>query len=128
MFKTLEITRMAHALAAHAMARQGAIAQNMAHADTPGYRARDLGPFAETYAAQDGLALRATRPGHLAPAATTATAALRDTGDTPAPNGNSVSLEAEMIRAADTRHQHDLALAVYKSTSSLLRTSLGRSR
>jgi hypothetical protein len=40
---------------------------NVANADTPGYRAGDLRPFAETYRAMPSLALRTTRPGHMAP-------------------------------------------------------------
>ena len=68
MFEKLELTRMAQSLAAHAGARMALVAQNVAHADTPGYRARDLPAFADVY---DGAetALRATRPGHIGTAA-----------------------------------------------------------
>ena len=44
------------------------------------------------------------------------------------PNGNSVSLEDQMIRAAEVRQSHDLALGVYRKTMDILRTSLGRQR
>ena len=49
MFEKLEITRMAQALSAHAGARLGLVAQNVANADTPGYKARDLPDFAEVW-------------------------------------------------------------------------------
>ena len=45
MFEKLELTRMAQALAAHAGARMAVIAQNVANADTPGYKAKDLPDF-----------------------------------------------------------------------------------
>ena len=42
----LSILNLASALAAHASARQEVLAENVAHADTPGYRARDVADFA----------------------------------------------------------------------------------
>jgi flagellar basal-body rod protein FlgB len=45
-----------------------------------------------------------------------------------APNGNSVSLESEMVKAAEVRQQHDMALSIYRSTSDILKLALGRGR
>lgn len=134
MFESPEIVRMAHALSSHAAQRQAAIAGNVAHADTPGYVARDARPFAETYAQTGpGFAPRATRPTHMnrpADAGQSASGAVQlvaaETAGARNPNGNTVSLEREMMRAAEVRHQHDMALGVYRSASSILRTSLGR--
>jgi flagellar basal-body rod protein FlgB len=53
-------------------------------------------------------------------------ARLSETADTTAPNGNSVSLEREMMRAAETRQSHDMALAVYGTARGILRAALGR--
>jgi flagellar basal-body rod protein FlgB len=127
MFEKLEITRMAQGLAAHAGARMGAIAQNVAHADTPRYKARDVPDFAETYAAQSGDGLRATRIGHLGAAGDAMLVPVVRHGAKD-PNGNSVSLEAEMVKAAETRQQHDMALSIYRSTSDILKLALGRGR
>lgn len=125
MFEKLEIVRTAQALAAHAGARQGLVARNIANADTPGYRAQDLPDFAETLAG-DG-AMRATRAGHLgAGGAASADPQPQVARNAAGPDGNGVSLEAEMVRAADIRQQHDLALSVYRSASGIIRTSLGR--
>ena len=44
----LNVLSLASGLAAHASARQQVIAENVAHADTPGYRARDIADFAAT--------------------------------------------------------------------------------
>lgn len=125
MFEKLELTRMAQSLAAHAGARLSLVAQNVAHADTPGYRARDLPAFADVYDSA-GTTLRATRPGHIGGAPPAAEARPVDAGGWADPNGNAVSLETEMIRASEVRQAHDMALAVYRNTSGILRAALGR--
>lgn len=126
MFPKLELTHMAQALASHAGARMGTVAANLANADTPGYRAQDLPAFAEVW--RQGEPLRATRPGHLTDGPGAGQARARDDLRFAAPNGNSVSVEAEMVKSAAARQDHDMALAIYRSTSDILRTSLGRGR
>jgi flagellar basal-body rod protein FlgB len=69
MFDRIETLRMASSLTAHAAERQKLIAQNVANADTPGFRARDLAGFAETYRSRVSAEMRGTRPGHLTGAA-----------------------------------------------------------
>lgn len=123
----VEALNMARAMMSHAGARQGVIARNMAHADTPGFRAADLPDFTEIYRKGATLALRKTRAAHLSGGSATAVPARPAMGEA-APNGNSVSLEREMVRAAEARHQHDMGLAIYRSLSGVIRTSLGRGR
>lgn len=125
MFEKLELSRMAQSLAAHAGARLSLVAQNVAHADTPGYRARDLPAFADVYDSA-GTTLRASRPGHIGGATHAADARPVDAGGWADPNGNAVSLETEMIRASEVRQAHDMALAVYRNTAGILRAALGR--
>lgn len=110
MFEKLEITRMAQGLAAHAGTRLGLIARNIAHADTPGYRATDLPPFAQVYA--EGSHSGPLRPETVVGATD--------------PNGNSVSLDDQMRRMVEARQSHEMALAIYRSTSSVVRLALGR--
>ncbi len=128
MFQNLEIFRMAHAMAVHAGTRQAVVAQNMANADTPGYAARDIPPFADLYGAEDAaFTLRATRPGHLAGTGPDGTPEVRPRRDsTRDPNGNSVSLESEMLRAVEVKRQHDRAITIYKSSLATLRAALGQ--
>jgi flagellar basal-body rod protein FlgB len=45
-----------------------------------------------------------------------------------APNGNTVSLEGEMVKSVEARQAHEMALAIYRATSDVVRASLGRSR
>lgn len=125
MLEPLEISRMARALAAHSGARLGVIAQNVANADTPGYRTRDLPSFAEIY--REGGDLRATRAGHNGTAPQVRAAAFAVPGGD-APNGNTVSLEAEMVKSAEARQAHEMALAIQRTVSDITRLSLGRGR
>lgn len=124
-----DILRLAQASAEHAARRQAVIARNIAHADTPGFRAQDIPAFAELVASDDRTQMRATRPGHIAMRGTLA--ALRSVPATAAdiaPDGNSVSLEAEMVRAADARRQYDFSLGIYAKSLDILRASMGRIR
>jgi flagellar basal-body rod protein FlgB len=127
MFEKLELTRMAQALAAHSGARMGVIARNVAHADTPGYKAQDLPPFAAVFDAEPGT-MRATRLGHLTSAMSGSQPQPQRATGREAPNGNTVSLEGEMVKSVEVRQSHEMALAVYRATSDVVRASLGRSR
>lgn len=44
------------------------------------------------------------------------------------PNGNTVSLEVEMVASAEVQGAHDRALAIYGSGLNILRAGLGRIR
>lgn len=125
MFEKLLISRMAGALASHAAARQSVIARNVANADTPAYKAEDLTPFSRMVA-EEGLGLTATRPGHLGAADPLKGAETYRRDAEAAPNGNTVSIEDEMIASAEVRQEHQMALGIYRSTSAILRTALGR--
>jgi flagellar basal-body rod protein FlgB len=122
----LRITSMAHDLMAHAAARQSHVARNVANADTPGYRATDLPSFTETL--DRGAGLKATRPGHVGWGEKDGSVRPVERAAEAAPNGNTVSLETEMMHAAELKQQNDMALSVYSSVRDIVRTSLGRNR
>lgn len=126
MFGNIELFRLSQALSGHATSRLNLISQNVANADTPGYQGKDIAPFTTLIRDDKPYAnLRQTRPGHM-----TAPLSARDIGvDVQAsvsPNGNSVSVEKELLKAAEVHQQHDRALAIYKSALTILRTSIGR--
>jgi len=127
MYDQLEILSMARGLARHAAARHQVIAENLAQSDTPGYRARDVAPFAEAYRTPAGLHLRSTRPGHIPdsqpPAALRAEVERGVDGD---PNGNTVSVEGQIVKSAEVQLQHDMALSIYRTTLGIMRATLGR--
>ncbi|MPL60956.1 hypothetical protein SDC9_06521 [bioreactor metagenome] len=126
MFEKIQLLQMAQSMARQAAFRQNAVAQNVANADTPGYRALDVPSFAETYQDERTTPMRATRAGHLG-AANKVNVAMAPDPDAAAmsPDGNSVSLEDEMVKSAEVQRSHNLALAVYRSSLDILRTSLG---
>jgi flagellar basal-body rod protein FlgB len=124
--KSSAVQTMARAFAAHAAARQATAARNISNADTPGYRAAEVAGFAETYEDAGSFALRTTRAGHVGAGRATVEAAIRARPGEAAPNGNTVSIEREMLTAAEARQQHDMALAITKSLGGVIRTSLGR--
>ncbi|WP_086053723.1 FlgB family protein [Pseudoruegeria sp. SK021] len=129
MYKGLTLFNVASALASHAGARQSIIARNIANSETPGFKARDLTSFGDAYA-QGGVrqALRTSRPGHQQTPLQPNGAALVEgivPGDA-APNGNTVSVETEMMKASEVRFQHNMAVSVYRSGIDLLRSGLGR--
>ncbi|SMO69334.1 FlgB family protein [Paracoccus laeviglucosivorans] len=126
MFDRIETLRMASSLTSHASQRQKLIAQNVANADTPGFRATDLGRFAETYRSGVAAEMRATRPGHATGISWGGSDRPQDAGTERAPNGNTVSIEEEMIRIAQAKREFDLSLAVTKSSLNMIRTSIGR--
>lgn len=126
----LNVLALASRLMGHASARQQVIAENVAHADTPGYRARDLTDFASTLDAAPGFSARVTRPGHLPFGADARgfDARLETAQGAVSPNGNSVSLEDQMTRAAEARQSHQMALGVYSKSMDILRSAIGRGR
>lgn len=126
MLDSLNVTRMASALAAHAGARLGLIARNVAQADTPGYKAVDLESFADAYGQQGETAMRATRPGHFTSAGQAMQPIPDKDGGAMSPDGNTVSLSHEMVKSVEARQSHDMALAVYRSAADIIRNSLGR--
>lgn len=125
----MDMMAMARALTAHTVSRQQMLARNVANADTPGYRAQDLGGFAqmvESRGRTPAVPMLATRPGHRTGLGWDLSERQVDAGGEAAPNGNTVSLEDEMFRQADIRREHQLALTIYDSGLRLTRGALGR--
>ena len=125
----LSVLRLASDLAAHAAARQGVIAENVAHADTPGYKARDVENFAALHETTElAFQARATRPGHLGFGSDERGFEAREVNafGAESPNGNTVALEDQMMRAAEVRQSHELAMGVYQKSMDILRSGLGK--
>lgn len=128
MLENLEIFQMASAMARHASARHRVVSENIANADTPGYKARDVKSF-DQYV-NNPFPARATRPGHAGGSALINAAYNTETVDDPdayaSPNGNSVALDQQVLNSAETRGQHTLALGIYRKSLALMRLGLGR--
>ncbi|MEL6588131.1 MAG: flagellar basal body protein, partial [Pseudomonadota bacterium] len=98
-----DVLTLAMSAARHAASRQQVIATNVANADTPNYRAKDVLPFSP----KDGTApLRRTHAGHFAGARTGESTVVQMDGLAD-PNGNTVSLEEQILRGIDAQRQHN---------------------
>ncbi len=112
-------------------ARHTVLAQNVANADTPGYRPSDLIPFVRT--------LR--EPPRPSPPTLARTSARHLAGSAPAlspdprsravgsyetaPSGNAVVLEEEVQKLAQNQLEHRLATQLYARHLAMLKTALG---
>ena len=124
MFENLTVFKTASAMAGHAAQRQALISQNVANADTPGFVGKQLPPFAALYAPNDAAgSQRATRDGHLHGSASAQQLAPTDMRGGDNPNDNTISLEIELLKAAEAKSHHDRALAIYKSALDVLRVA-----
>lgn len=118
MFTNIKLMHTASMLAQHAAERNAQIAENIANADTPGFKAKDLEPFEEAYA-------RAERADSLSPDRRGFEARKLAIEGVASPNGNTVSLEDQMTRSASAARDHSTAITIYTKALSMLRTSLG---
>jgi flagellar basal-body rod protein FlgB len=108
--------------------RQGLLAQNIANANTPGYRPRDLKPFAAALAG--AVAPVRTQASHLTGAAGAGQPMAAETEQRPAaraPDGNAVALDDQLIKVANTETTHALVTTIYKKYLGLFAMALGRS-
>lgn len=115
---------------------QEIVAQNIANADTPGYRPQTLAPvdFAALLNKSGTLgqvSLQKTNPRHLGADGTIGAESKsqnqRMTYEV-APAGNAVILEEQLVNAAKIRMDYDLAVNLYTKNMGLLRTALGTGR
>jgi flagellar basal-body rod protein FlgB len=114
--------------------RQAVLAANVANADTPSYRPRDLAPLTFTAPTQmtapplTSVSLVRTEGSHLGGTAE---------GDTPfesrsqsnyevRPTGNSVNLEQEMMKVAANQMDYQAVTALYIRSLGMLKTALGK--
>jgi flagellar basal-body rod protein FlgB len=115
-----------------AQARQGLISENVANADMPGFKPRDLVEprfdRATGALASGSTSLALTSPAHLAPAEQGGGAeAKRAKGFEIRPSGNGVNLEDEMMKAGDNQSDYQLAASLYQHSLTTLKIAIGKS-
>ncbi|MFC6788685.1 flagellar basal body rod protein FlgB [Methylobacterium komagatae] len=115
-------------------ARQTVIAENVANADTPGFKPRDLAELRfdkETgRAASTSPSLALTAAGHMAPIGQPSAAGAdpRKVKDFEIrPSGNGVNLEDEMMKAGDIQTDYQLAASLYQHSLTTLKIAIGKS-
>ncbi len=109
--------------------RQQVLSQNVANADTPGWIARDLRPFTAVMADATGAAPARSSAFHLPG---TRDPALQSAALSPVavrgPNGNTVSMEEQLIQVANTESAQSTAVNIFRKYMALYRLALGRSQ
>lgn len=113
--------------------RQGVLSQNVANADTPRYVAHDLKPLNfqdNTHASEfrNASMLAVTNPRDIAihPDALRSFDEFQTRDVESNPNGNSVSLQKEMIKVSDTQMQFQAAANLYSKAMKMMRTAIGQ--
>ena len=129
MLEDLSLVKLASDVVRHSSMRHRVVAENVANADTPGYRARDVQDFSEFI--NEPFTPRATRSGHTGISDDGGFIRARvvvDAASKPSGDGNSVSLEREMIKSTEIQGRHAMATEIYRKAHDLLRLGLGRTR
>ncbi len=105
--------------------RQMTTAANIANADTPGYRARDVVPFSD-YIGSRTTELAATSPRHLRLPANDVSAFAVEAGGSWASShsGNNVSLEKELMTASTNNRLMSIDVSLTRSFHRMLLTSV----
>jgi flagellar basal-body rod protein FlgB len=106
-------------------ARQATISGNVANANTPGFRARDVEPFADVLD-KTKLVMAATNDSHIgfSPSRAEATKVKKSESWDTVYSKNSVSLEQELIKAGEVNRQHSLNTSIVKSFHRMLMSSV----
>ncbi len=112
--------------------RQRLLAENVSNANTPNFRARDLAePNFQDLLRRNAapVALRTTVGKHLQGIGSTNDIKfkIQDTDTMADKSGNSVALEAEMMKVSQTAADHELMSNLYKKGMGLLRIAISRS-
>lgn len=118
MLKDISLLNIYGSMAKHATAAQEVSAGNIANANQPGYKAKQVETF-------DAYMTRLQNADQVS-AAQIAMPSIFETTSGSKPNGNSVSLEQEILKSAEALGQHNLALSVYSKSLEMMRTALGR--
>lgn len=106
--------------------RHTLLAQNVANADTPGYEAHDLKTFTDALRTVQPASMLATHGRHMVAELgnTTFREDSRVEGWEVVPSGNEVTLEEQMIRAADNSREHQLTTQLMKKHVTMLKATL----
>lgn len=108
--------------------RQRILAENVANADTPDYRPRDLAPPNFERALQTvSLTLATTDPNHIiGGSGGSQFADASDPHYEVRPRGNAVSHEDEMLKLAGNQMDYDAVASLYTHSLALIKTAVGK--
>jgi flagellar basal-body rod protein FlgB len=105
--------------------RQGAVSGNIANANTPAFRAKDVEPF-EFVLQNQTTPMAATNPRHFSdtPSSTYVVQSDEDKKAVAKLSGNSVDLSEELMKQGQIRRDYDLNTAVVKAFNKMMLTAV----
>jgi flagellar basal-body rod protein FlgB len=108
--------------------RQGVLATNIANANTPGFQGRDVKSFESVLAGTGAVAPSRTHAGHLSGTLPNGLASLlRDPPSARALDGNTVALDEQLTKVANTETTQSLVTTIWKKYMGMFSMALGRS-
>lgn len=109
--------------------RQAVIADNLANANTPNFKAKTISPFEDTLQKISGGQLKTTNPMHFTGTGGTTSsykASVNKDVFEVKPSGNSVVVEQQMTDLADNNAQYQMITGFYRKLAGMLKTAIGR--
>ena len=102
--------------------RQQVVAENVANADTPGFKARDIESFSEMVEDRRTSSATRTHPGHLGggDSETTYEVTNDDAAWAESPDGNTVVLEQQALKSAEVADTYGLVTQLYRKGQDLI--------
>ena len=111
--------------------RMPVLAQNVANADTPGYKAKDVQApdFKKMVEANQRFAIAHTSPLHLSSSTMLSPAlavVLQEAAYETNPNGNNVSIEEQIQKVSMNASEYQLALNLHESVDKMFNIAIGK--
>ncbi len=130
-YSNIKLISMMQLKMAYLAENQDVISQNIANADTPGFKAKklrelDFKKLAQTEAHR--LKLRATSPAHAKgtkPSNDFRVETQRKTYET-TPVDNSIALEEQMAKLSHNQYEYMLTTNLYNKTTAMFKTAIGQ--
>ncbi len=108
--------------------RQSVLAANIANANTPGFQARDVQSFTSLLSGTGSIEPAMTQPGHMSGTVPSGLGSLtKDPPQARSINGNSVALDQQLTKVADTETTQSLVTTIWKKYMGMFNTTLGKS-
>jgi len=108
--------------------KQAVLAENVANADTPSYKAKELTPFTFADAMQSTQAgMAVTDPRHIVPASMAGVNARTKRTESleTLPSGNSVDLEQQMMEVSKTTLDYQASASIYQKFMTMMKIAAG---
>lgn len=113
--------------------RQKVLAENVANANTPGYKIKELKEpsFRDVMRINNKVRMSATNAAHISPTGGNSfagdfTVRKSDKSYDSSPNGNDVVLEQQLMKVAETRLDYKTMTNLYRKHIGMLRMALGK--